>query len=76
MNNLKIGHFPPAKRLGLIVHALIILTLAGASAWGFWNLTRASVGPMFVNFLLVGLINFAPIPFFGYRAYSLYKADY
>ncbi|HRQ33838.1 MAG TPA: PH domain-containing protein, partial [Anaerolineales bacterium] len=76
MNNLKIGHFPPAKRLGLIVHALIILALAGASAWGFWNLTRASVGPTFVNFLLVGLIAFAPIPFFGYRAYSLYKADY
>ena len=76
MNNLKIGHFPPAKRLGLIVHALIILALAGASAWGFWNLTRASVGPSFVNFLLVGLIAFAPIPFFGYRAYSLYKADY
>jgi len=31
MNNLKIGHFPPAKRLGLIVHALIILALAGAT---------------------------------------------
>lgn len=76
MNNLKIGHFPPSKRLGLIVHALIVLALAGASAWGFWNLTRASVGPTFVNFLLVGLITFAPIPFFGYRAYSLYKADY
>ena len=76
MNNPKIGHFPPSKRLGLIAHALIILALAGASAWGFWNLTRASVGPTFVNFLLVGLIAFAPIPFFGYRAYSLYKADY
>lgn len=76
MNNLKIGHFPPSKRLGLIVHALIVLALAGASAWGFWNLTRAAVGPTFVNFLLVGLIAFAPIPFFGYRAYSLYKADY
>jgi hypothetical protein len=24
----------------------------------------------------VGLIAFAPIPFFGYRAYALYKADY
>ncbi|MEB2333846.1 MAG: PH domain-containing protein [Anaerolineaceae bacterium] len=76
MNNPKIGHFPPAKRLGLIVHALIILALAGVSTWGFWNLSRASVGPTFVNFLLVGLIAFAPIPFFGYRAYSLYKADY
>ncbi|HMR98742.1 MAG TPA: hypothetical protein PKE62_05745 [Anaerolineales bacterium] len=31
MNNLKIGHFPPSKRLGLIGHALIILALAGAT---------------------------------------------
>jgi len=76
MNNLKIGHFPPSKRFGLLVHGLIILALAVTSAWGFWNLTRASVGPTFVNFLLVGLIAFAPIPFFGYRAYALFKADY
>lgn len=31
---------------------------------------------MFVNFLLVGLIAFAPIPFFGYRAYALLRSDY
>jgi hypothetical protein len=76
MINPKIGHFPPSKRLGLIAHGLIILALAGASAWGFWNLTRAQVGPSFVNFLLTGIIAFAPIPFFGYRLYSLLRADY
>jgi hypothetical protein len=76
MINSKIGHFPPSKRLGLIAHGLIILALAGASTWGFWNLTRASVGPTFVNFLLIGLIAFVPIPFFGYRAYALLRADY
>jgi hypothetical protein len=31
---------------------------------------------MFVSYLLVGLIAFAPIPFLGYRAYALLKADY
>jgi len=76
MNNTKVGHFPPSKRFGLIVHGLILLALAGTSAWGFWNLTREQVGPIFVNFLLVGLIAFAPIPFFGYRAYALLRADY
>lgn len=76
MNHIKIGHFPPSKRLGLILHGLIILGLAGTSAWGIWNLTRASVGPAFVNYLLVGLIAFVPIPFFGYRAYALLRADY
>lgn len=76
MNDLKTGHFPPAKQVGLILHAAIILLLAGVSFWGFTNLTRAQVGPMFVSFLLVGLIAFAPVPFLGYRAYALFKADY
>ena len=76
MNNPKIGHFPPAKRFGLIVHAILILILAGVSTWGFINLTRAQVGPMFVSYLLAALLAFAPIPFLGYRAYALLRADY
>src|SRR5215208_4353271 len=76
MDNSKVGHFPPAKQFGLLLHAVLILVLAGVSIWGFANLTNAQVGPMFVSYLLVGLIAFTPIPFLGYRAYSLFKADY
>jgi hypothetical protein len=76
MNNTRVGHFPPAKRLGLIVHGIVILLLASASVWGFVNLLNAPVGPMFVTSLLIGLIAFAPIPFFGYRAYALLRSDY
>jgi hypothetical protein len=76
MNDTKVGRFPPAKRFGLIVHGLIILALAGASAWGFFNLTNAEVGPEFVNYLLVGILASVPIPFMGYRAYALLRADY
>ncbi|MDL1912037.1 hypothetical protein FBQ81_15310 [Chloroflexi bacterium CFX6] len=76
MNITKVGHFPPAKRFGLIVHGLLILALAGASAWGFFNLANAEVGPTFVNYLLVGILAFAPVPFLGYRAYALLRADY
>ena len=76
MNNTRVGHFPPAKQVGLIVHGIIILVLAGVSAWGFFNLTLASVGPAFVAYLLVALLAFAPIPYFGYRAYALWRADY
>jgi len=76
MNNTKVGHFPPAKRLGLIIHAVIILVLAGVCTWGFLNITRAAVGPMFVSYLLAALLAFAPIPFFAYRAYALLRADY
>jgi hypothetical protein len=76
MINTKVGHFPPAKRFGLVIHGIIILVLAGISAWGFLNLTRTELGPRFVSYLLTGLLAFAPIPFLGYRAYALLRADY
>jgi PH (Pleckstrin Homology) domain-containing protein len=76
MDDLKTGHFPPAKQFGLILHLAIIILLAGTATWGFINLTNAQVGPMFVSHLLIGLLAFAPIPFLGYRAYALFKADY
>jgi len=76
MNNTKVGHFPPSRRFGLIVHGIIILVLGGVSGFGFLNLTRSQVGPSFVIYLLAALLAFAPVPFFGYRAYALLKADY
>lgn len=76
MENTKVGHFPPAKRFGFIFHAFIILVLAGISSWGLYNTTNAQVGPAFVNYLLLGTLAFAPIPYFGYRAYALVRADY
>ncbi|HEX5808359.1 MAG TPA: PH domain-containing protein, partial [Anaerolineales bacterium] len=76
MDNTKVGHFPPAKQFGLILHAVIIILLAGVSIWAFTNLTNAEVDPRFVFYLLIGILAFAPIPFLGYRAYALFKADY
>ncbi len=76
MNNPKTGHFPPARRLGLFIHFVIIAILAAISVFGFVNLSRSGVGPLFVSYLLMALIAFAPIPFFVYRAYALLRADY
>ena len=76
MDNTKVGHFPPSKRFGLILHGVILLVLGGVSGYGFLNLTRAEVGPSFVVYLLMALLAFAPIPLFGYRAYALLRADY
>lgn len=76
MDNTKVGHFPPSKRFGLILHGILILILGGISGFGFLNLIRVEVGPSFVIYLLMALLGFAPIPFLGYRAYALFKADY
>lgn len=73
---MNVGHFPPPKRRGLIIHAMVILVLAVLAIAGFINLTRANVGPVFLASLLVGLVSFIPIPFFVYRAYALLQADY
>ncbi|MBL8097539.1 MAG: hypothetical protein JNK81_00045, partial [Anaerolineales bacterium] len=73
---MKSGHFPPPKRTGLIVHGTILLVLTMITIVGFINLSNADVGPAFLIALLVSLIAFIPIPFFAYRAYSLWRADY
>jgi len=73
---MNIGHFPPPKRRGLIIHGIVILILAVIASIGFINLTRADVGPAFLISLLIALVSFTPIPFFVYRAYSLWRADY
>jgi hypothetical protein len=76
MNNPKVGHFPPTKQGGILVHFAVILALAAASAWGFWNISRAEVGPSYVAYLLLALGALTPIPVLGYRVYALMRADY
>lgn len=69
-------HYPPPKRLGLLIHAILIFALLGLSGWGIWNLTFTEVGPNFVIFLLDALLALVPVPLFIYRAYALMRADY
>ena len=76
MNNPKTGHFPPARRFGLFIHVVLILLFAAVSIFGLVNLSAAQAGPRFVAYLLLALIPFIPIPFLGYRAYALLRADY
>jgi hypothetical protein len=73
---MNIGHFPPSKQRGLIIHGIIIAVLTVLASIGFVNLTRTEAGPAFLVSLLISLVAFAPIPFFVYRAYSLFRADY
>lgn len=76
MNNPKTGHFPPARRFGLLIHIVVIALLVAASVFGFANLSRSPVGPQFVLYVLLGMLAAAPIPFFAYRGYALLRADY
>jgi len=73
---MNVGHFPPPKRRGLIIHGVVILVLTALAVAGFITLSRSEVGLTFLISLLVALASFAPIPFFVYRAYSLLHADY
>jgi hypothetical protein len=70
------GLFPPSKRNGLILHGILIVLLAAGAVWGFSNLLGTGGGLNFVVYLLVGLIAFAPMPLFIYRAYALLRAEY
>ena len=73
---MNVGHYPPPKQRGLIIHGIVILVLAISAGIGFINLIQVEVGPVFLTSLLVALASFTPIPFFVYRAYSLWQADY
>ncbi len=70
------GSFAPPKRLGLFVHGLIILAFAALAVWTLYSLTRAPVGPTLLIYILLLFIALPPLPFFGYRAFSLLRADY
>jgi len=73
---MKEGHFPPPKQRGLTLHGVFLFVLVAIVVTGFFNLSRATVGPTFILWLLVSVAAFAPIPFFIYRIYSLWRADY
>jgi hypothetical protein len=73
---MNIGYFPPPKQRGLTLHLIILVVLFIIATFGFVTLASADVGPSFLISLLISLFSFAPIPFFAYRAYSLWKAEY
>ena len=68
--------FPPARQPGLLVHFTLIAVLAGLLGFGIWQLTRVQVGPLFIVYLLLSLVAFAPLPLLAYRAYALQGANY
>jgi len=70
------GSFPPSKRAGLLLYSALIVAFGAAAVWAFLNLSRAPVGPTIIVYLLIILVTLPPLPFFGYRLFSLLRADY
>lgn len=76
MENLKTHQFPPPKRRGLAIHISLILILSIVSITGFYYLTRVEAGRDFLFSFLAAILPILPLPFIGYRAYSLQRANY
>lgn len=70
------NRFYPPKRIGLMVHGAILLALSAVAVVAFINLTRVEAGSVFLISLLTLFVSFIPIPFFAYRAYALWRAEY
>jgi len=68
--------FTPLRTRGLMFHVLVVVFLLAGSAGCLILSIQQQVGGVFVLFLLLSLILFAPVPLFVYRGYALYNAYY
>lgn len=68
--------FQANRRIGLLFHLAIILLLSAGAVIGLFQATQASIGPVFLLYLIPGLISIALIPVFGYYGYALYRSHY
>jgi hypothetical protein len=67
--------FPP-RRLGGMLHFVLILVLASIVAVLVFLLIRQPVSLIFTIMIVLALLALIPIPILAYRLYSLYNANY
>lgn len=68
--------FRAHRQAGLAFHLIVILVLIAGAGIGLFQAARASIGPVFLLYLLPGLVSAALIPAFGYYGYALYRSYY
>jgi hypothetical protein len=68
--------FEPPRRLGTIVHLVAIAVLLAGGSWGLWRAVNASVGLVFLLFLLPFLLAVFLVPLLAYRLYVLHFSSY
>ncbi len=68
--------FIPLRARGLMFHIMVVVFLLAGTA-GFLILSlQQEVGGLFISYLILSLVFFAPAPVFIYRGYALYNAYY
>ena len=68
--------FRPDRRMGLIFHIAGSLLFTLASLFGLWQASQASIGLMFMLYLLPALASVIIVPILAYRVYALQSAVY
>ena len=68
--------FRPDRRMGLIFNFAGILLFALASLFGLWQVSQASIGLMFMLYLLPIVAAVVIVPVLAYRVYALQTAVY
>jgi hypothetical protein len=68
--------FRPDRRMGLIFHIAVILLFTLASLFGLWQASQASIGLMFMLYLLPVMAAVIIVPMLAYRVYALQTAVY
>ncbi len=68
--------FRPDRRMGLIFNLAGILLFALASMFGLWQVSQASIGVMFMLYLLPIVAAVVIVPVLAYRVYALQTAVY
>lgn len=68
--------FPPPRQRGLLLHGFLILVLLSLLVFALWELFQTDVGPSFTFYIVLALGAFIALPFLGYQAFALWKANY
>lgn len=68
--------FTPLRTRGLMFHILVLVFLLAGCTGCLLLSFQQQVGGLFVLYIILSLLFFAPVPFFLYRGYALYNATY
>ncbi len=68
-------YYPP-KRIGTIVHLLLILLFSSGGAWGIWGTSNVQVALQLLPYLTLILLFLITVPFLIYRLYALHRSKY